>query len=757
MRRRAPRHRGQLRLVDQPNAPSDRDCPDPTVLPLRLSPAGHVRPRELVLVCLAVALVCAAYLALAWYDFDLLDEGYFLTHARRIQLGGLPYRDFSTPYTPGVFYLYAWILDHFGPNMVALRTPGVLGRGAEFLALYLLGRRLMSPFFAALAPLLILGIDRAPPMWSIHPGWFATPASLVAVMALARYMDGGRARWLLVSGAASGVGFLFKQNLAAYGLMAALWFVVVAERYLPPVSLRWPGGTYGVTPGAVRMLAWCRVATQAGALALLPLTAAVIVRPYLSPLVAALFVIPLAALSLAALPLLGWRRPPAASEEAGPRSDMLGSDAGFFARPLLLFAGFAAVTLPWLIVLLKALNWRFELLGGFVGNIDPSGYYYGMEPPQDAHLILVGTLLLAPVAVALLGRIGFWGGASVGFAAGTLGGLAVAGLVYPWGDQGFLVVPRWILTAAARWWNEYRDASPHPTDDLVLWLPVLAFWPALALLVVHALRNGGWTAAEKGVRPGSHWLTRVALRRLLYVAAGAALILTQYPRMGYGHIVWSGGVIFVVGADLLHGAYRQLVGRVTRLGAAPLGRAALCFSLAAFPAVAALPYLQERTDRLAFIYQALTVPASLEPGDRLVPLEIWDSGNRVWAPAEVVNPEQIVVFALRESTQPGEPIFAYPAIPGFYFLADRPNATRFNHLFAGMAGPADQEEMVRQLEGVRYMVWDDYNVYHWVKPEDNAPVVDYIRTHFHESLVFGPYAFLDRYATGPPRPKTSAK
>src|ERR687885_256734 len=176
------------------DAPPAEDCPQPWPPPRRLALRRPVRPAEVALAAVVVALVCAGYLALAWYDFDLLDEGYFLTHARRVELGGLPYRDFSTPYTPGIFYLYAWILDHFGPNMVALRAPGVLGRGVEFLALYLIARRLMSPFFAALAPLLILAIDRAPPMWSIHPGWFATPASLVAVMGLGRSMDGGGAR-----------------------------------------------------------------------------------------------------------------------------------------------------------------------------------------------------------------------------------------------------------------------------------------------------------------------------------------------------------------------------------------------------------------------------------------------------------------------------------------------------------------------------------------------------------------------------------
>src|SRR2546428_635228 len=88
--------------------------PPPLRAPPRLAVCGRARPRERVLVCRAVALICAAYLALAWCDFDLLDEGYSLPNARHVQLGGLPYRDFDSPYTPGVFYLYAWILDHFG-------------------------------------------------------------------------------------------------------------------------------------------------------------------------------------------------------------------------------------------------------------------------------------------------------------------------------------------------------------------------------------------------------------------------------------------------------------------------------------------------------------------------------------------------------------------------------------------------------------------------------------------------------------------
>src|SRR5918999_6041780 len=95
---------------------------------------------EAAAVTLALAAVVGGYMSLAWYGFDLLDEGYFLTNARRVQLGGLPYRDFDAPYTPGIFYLYAWLLDWLGSSMVVLRTPAVIGRGVTFLLLYLLGR-----------------------------------------------------------------------------------------------------------------------------------------------------------------------------------------------------------------------------------------------------------------------------------------------------------------------------------------------------------------------------------------------------------------------------------------------------------------------------------------------------------------------------------------------------------------------------------------------------------------------------------------
>ena len=696
---------------------------------------------EAAAVVLALAAVYAGYMSLVWYGFDLLDEGYFLTHARRIQLGGLPYLDFDTPYTPGVFYLYAWILERFGAGMELLRAPAVIGRVVSFLALYLLARRLTSPFFAALPPLVILLIDRAPPYWSIHPGWIATPATLLAALAVVRYLDGGRARWLFWAGVATGVSFAFKQNLAAFLLMALLWLLAVAERSLPSIA-RNEGALTRVPRGLTTGM---RVAAQWIATLLLPVSALMLVRPYLSTLVVALFVAPAALLAAVTAPVL----PNGADRRTMPQA---GRELSFYARPLLVLAGFTAVTLPWLLPLVVALDGRLALLRGFVGQVDPSGYYYGMAPPQWDHWRVLAISLGVPVGCgaagaalgALLTRRWWERLALVGAV------LAMAGGVVAWGVQPGQEAPltgaiEWAAWSASESWRSYRETWPHSTDDLVLYLPSLAFWVGLA-----GLRGVRGRTLRQGSDPDR-------TVRLWYLAAGTCLLLTQYPRMGYGHIVWSGGLLYVVGADRLHALYRAIVNRVPAAGwgvARRLSQVTVGLTLTLLPAVAVLPYAQQRLDWLGTVLEAPREPTAQRAGSHLVPLALTlPTGEpRVWAAADEVRPVLGVVELLRNHSEPGEPIFVYPALPGIYYLADRPNATRFNHLFAGMASPADQEEMVRQLAGVRWVVWDDADVYNWVRPEDNAPVMEYLHRHFRTAQRFGPYVVLSREGDGEPRP-----
>lgn len=720
------------------------------------SSTGRALPawrREALIAGLVVALLCAMYGSFSWYGFDLLEEGYFATHARRVQRDGLPYRDFSTPYTPGVFYLYTHVLDWFGADIVLLRWLQVAGRGALGLALYISGRQLMPPFFAAIAPVLILAVDTVPHIWSLHPGWFSAPASVFAVLAIARYLSTGRGRWLFVAGLASGVGFAFKQNLSAFGLIATLWLLVTAELHLPPLAMLWdrpsPRPVRDATPDATAAYAtawrgphsWmlavatvARPALKAVALLLLPLTAALLVRPYMSVHLLILLVLPLVATAAVVASYLSFRGQDAVVEESQSRV-VLSREASFYARPLLVLAGFGVITLPWLGLLLWALDGRIELLGSFVGRVDPTAYFSAIYPLRPADLLLVSAALLPPVLVTLgsvTSRFGRLAMLALGVAGGVFASYALSlrgGLEHGWGVAG----PAW---------SPYAGTGGGSSGVLFLYLPTLAFWVALTRLLFtmgkgHATMGGG------------------TVLRIWYLAAGSALLLNQYPRMDLGHMVWSGGLLLVAGADVLHAWYQAIVRRGLALRPRVAAELVVRLSLVLLPAVAALPDVADRLDGAPRFLVTRRLPADHMAKDSsrgFVPLTPDGDGASLFAPAEQALAIGEVVTFLRRRVAPGEPIFAYPAIPGFYYLSDRPNATRFNHLFAGMASPAEQQGIVLELEAVRFIVWDDRGAYHWVRPGDNAPVTEYIRTHFRVEQVVGLYSILVRDGDGPELP-----
>src|ERR1051326_4140789 len=66
--------------------------------------------------------VCLAYLwVFRRYSTLEPDEGIVLQGAERILGGQLPYRDFFSFYTPGSFYLVAWLFRIFGDSFTIAR------------------------------------------------------------------------------------------------------------------------------------------------------------------------------------------------------------------------------------------------------------------------------------------------------------------------------------------------------------------------------------------------------------------------------------------------------------------------------------------------------------------------------------------------------------------------------------------------------------------------------------------------------------
>src|SRR4029079_13944026 len=89
------------------------------------------------------------------FGFDMTDKGCFLDLASRVQHGQLPYRDFDTYYTPGLFYVNAALLQIFGSDIFPSRLLVVALRVACAVTSYTLARSLAPPAFAAVPALIV--------------------------------------------------------------------------------------------------------------------------------------------------------------------------------------------------------------------------------------------------------------------------------------------------------------------------------------------------------------------------------------------------------------------------------------------------------------------------------------------------------------------------------------------------------------------------------------------------------------------------
>ncbi|MGQ0723416.1 MAG: glycosyltransferase family 39 protein [Candidatus Eiseniibacteriota bacterium] len=174
----------------------------------------------------AAGVLVAAFLwhaAYSGYGLAPQDEGWLLNAASRVAAGETPYRDFTTAYVPGTYWLVAGVLDGFGPSLPAVRLLFALLRALTVLLVYLLARRLTSrplSFGAAALTALIPG------PW--HKTFF-TLVPLAALVPAARWESAGGLRWLALAGAAAGLGAWVRQD-AALAAMAGVSWVAWAGR-----------------------------------------------------------------------------------------------------------------------------------------------------------------------------------------------------------------------------------------------------------------------------------------------------------------------------------------------------------------------------------------------------------------------------------------------------------------------------------------------------------------------------------------------
>src|SRR5206468_5089805 len=161
-------------------------------------------------------------------------------------------------------------------------------------------------------------------------------------------------------------------------------------------------------------------------------------------------------------------------------------------------------------------------------------------------------------------------------------------------------------------------------------------------------------------------------------------------------------LLWLAGSYSLSRLHRALLRASPAFRAWPLGRATAFAALLTIPLAAVWPPLLARLDEVTGRDGATLFPAERIQAALGLP------GASVQAGQEQVRELRLVVDYLRSHSEPGDRIFVYPAAPLLYFLADRPNATRFNHLLPGLLSPAEVVEAIAALEHrpAVYVVWD---------------------------------------------------
>jgi hypothetical protein len=250
---------------------------------------------------LVMALVWVAsgsYLALhlreGWVPYD---GGALAQMAERTLRGQVPYRDFIELYTGGLTYLDALAFRLFGVDFFSLRIPVLLFSLGWVPALYLIARRFVRPLTAGALTLLSV-------VWSVpnypeaQADWYNLFFATWGVLALIRFTETERRRWLWIAGLCAGLSFLAKIT-ALYFVAAGLLFFVFREVKLYRGSEAAPGS---------RALAY-RVFASVGLLLFLAVLAHLILQ---SPTGANLFYFVLPSTCLVSLLLCGlWRTPSA--------------------------------------------------------------------------------------------------------------------------------------------------------------------------------------------------------------------------------------------------------------------------------------------------------------------------------------------------------------------------------------------------------------------------------------------------------------
>lgn len=179
---------------------------------------------------LGAALLASGILLALYWDRGWIphDEGTVAHAAERVLQGEVPHRDFDDMYSGGLSAINALAFRAFGVNLAAPRLVLLAVALACVPAIFYVASRFTGYIGAAAVSFTAIA-------WSVVnypaalPSWYNLYLALFGTAALARHVETGRARWLVLAGAFGGISITFKVA-GLYYIAAALLLLVFLEQ-----------------------------------------------------------------------------------------------------------------------------------------------------------------------------------------------------------------------------------------------------------------------------------------------------------------------------------------------------------------------------------------------------------------------------------------------------------------------------------------------------------------------------------------------
>lgn len=143
------------------------------------------------------------------------DEGIVAYGATRIMDGEIPYRDFWTLYSPGVFYALAGVFKIFGISLNVFRIFSITVLSSTVCCIYWIIKRTCSGIFGIFAFLLSIFWLKSYLVYN-RPGQLAILSYIVCSISLFNFLNTESIGWLVTTGILSGLVCIFRQDFGVY-------------------------------------------------------------------------------------------------------------------------------------------------------------------------------------------------------------------------------------------------------------------------------------------------------------------------------------------------------------------------------------------------------------------------------------------------------------------------------------------------------------------------------------------------------------